>query len=94
MSGQSPRFSTIVSGKDLILLTIWNWANDNALIDALLGKLLRECAELFGRVGTKSNVCRAKRAKAVDRQFAKAGSCHICLCLKHGFISLIAYFQL
>ena len=94
MSGQSPRFSTIVSGKDLILLTIWNWTNNNALIDALLGKLLRECAEFFGRVGMKSNVCRAKRAKAVDRQFAKAGSCRIRLCLKHGFISLIAYFQL
>ena len=94
MSGQSPRSGTIVSGKNLILLTIWNWANDNALIDALLGKLLRECTELFGRVGMKSNVCRAKRAKAFDRQFAKAGSCRIRLCLKHGFISLIAYFQL
>ena len=94
MSGQSPRFSTIVSGKDLILLTIRNWTNNNTLIDALLGKLLRECAEFFGRVGMKSNVCRAKRAKTVDWQFAKAGGCRICLCLKHAFISLIAYFQL
>ena len=94
MPGQPPRFSTIVSGKDLILLTIRNRTNNNALVDALLGKLLRECTELFGRVGMKSNVCRSKMAKAFARQLAKAGSCRIRLCLKHGFISLIAYFQL
>ena len=52
----------------------------------LLGKLLRECTEFFGRVGMKSNVCRAKRAKAFDRQFAKKGGgrtrLHLALALK------------
>ena len=40
MPGQLPCLCAVVTGENLIVITAWDRADDNTLIDTLLGKLL------------------------------------------------------
>ena len=40
MPGHLPSPRAVMTGKDLIIVAVWDRADDNTLVDSLLGKLL------------------------------------------------------
>ena len=76
MSGHTPCGGAIVSGQNLIFITVGNTPDDDALQQTLLKKLLGKRPQFFRGIWVKSNIGGKKGTQLIYRKLTDRRSCH------------------